>query len=203
MKKLFLGLIINSVICITVNAQSKFSLGPTAGVGASWLKNPSKSDGKLAANAGLSLVYSATPHFGIGLDAKYSFEGEKTSLGTIKQTIDLNYLRLPLKAIYFFNDYGDRLRPKVFVGPSFGFLAGGKTKTDFGSSVSEVPSKNLYNTFDFGVTAGAGLNYRLVKNTWFNLDANYNHGITDIDKIANSKSRNRNVMLNVGVNFGL
>ncbi|MCW3111274.1 MAG: hypothetical protein JWQ09_5780 [Segetibacter sp.] len=203
MKKVLLALIISSGFSLVAGAQSKFSLGPNAGVGASWISNIPDSKSKLAGNAGLSLVYSAAEHFGIGLDAKYSFEGGKSQSGNQTTTTDLNYFRLPLKAIYFFNSYGKKVRPKVFVGPSFGFLAGGKTKIESPNLNATVDSKDYFNSFDFGVTAGAGLNIRLVKNTWFNADINYLHGISDIQKDINNTAHNRNVGLNVGVNFGL
>ena len=64
-----------------------------------------------------------------------------------------------------------------------------------------VNSKDYYKSSDIGLTAGAGLNVRLVKNTWFNADVNYLHGLTDIRPI--SKQHNRGVGINVGINFGL
>jgi len=201
MKKFLLALIISGSVCFTASAQSKFSLGPNAGVGGSWISNSTNSKTKLAGNAGLALVYSAAEHFGIGLDAKYSFEGGISESTDAKTTVDLNYFRLPLKAIYFFNDYGDKVRPKVYVGPSFGFLTGGKTEIVVGNASTTVDSKDYYKSFDFGVTAGAGVNVRLVKNTWFNADLSYLHGISEI--IKDSDAHNRNLQVNVGVNFGL
>ncbi len=193
MKKLLLSLLICSSLCFTAEAQSKFSLGPNAGVGHSWISNTENAKFKLAANAGLSLVYSAAEHFGIGLDAKYSYEGVKGSGSN--NSLDLNYFRFPLKAIYFFNDHGDKLRPKIFAGPSFGFLSSAKRdNTDIKSS---------FNSSDFAITAGAGFNYRLVRNSWFNADINYLHGISDITKSSPDENHNRNVGINVGVNFGL
>jgi hypothetical protein len=147
------------------------------------------------------LVYSATQSFGIGLDVKYSLEGGKYSFNNQNTTADLNYFRVPLKAIYFFGKYGNRVRPKVYVGPSFGFLAGGKTTIESSAAKIEVASKDYYQSFDFGVTAGAGLNVRVARNTWFNGDLNYLHGINDV--IKNSGMHNRNISLSVGVNFGL
>lgn len=201
MKKVLLALMISIGFSLVAGAQSKFSLGPNAGIGTSWLDNTTNRKSKLAGNVGLSLVYSAATHFGIGLDAKYSFEGGKyTNVQPV--TVDLNYIRVPLKAIYFFGNYGSAVRPKVYVGPSFGFLTGGETKVELPGNTQILKSKDLYKSFDFGVTAGAGLNIRLVKNTWFNADVNYLHGITDIRK-PEVNEHNRNLGVNLGVNFGL
>lgn len=196
MKRLLFTLLIYSSLCITAGAQSKFSLGPTAGVGHSWISKTNNAKFKLAANAGLAVVYNATEHFGIGLDAKYSFEGVKNAfIYNSEGSIDLNYFRFPLKAIYFFNNYRSPLRPKIFLGPSFGFLSSAK--------IGNINVKNGFNSSDFGITAGVGFNYRLVKNSWFAADVNYLHGISDVYKNGSGKNHNRNISVNVGVNLGL
>ncbi len=194
MKKPVLIIIISCSLCFTTMAQSKFSIGPNAGFGHTWFSNYKNSQFKLATNAGLSLVYSATEHFGISLDAKYSYEGVKTGSGP-DNALDLNYFRFPLKAIYFFNGYGNALRPKIFAGPSFGFLSSAKS--------NGVDVKNEFNSSDFGITGGVGLNYRLSHNTWFNADISYLNGISNVTKNSSIKNHNRNLQLNVGVNFGL
>src|SRR4051794_2897818 len=161
MRKVVLVAFMSSCFCFAAQAQSKFSIGPGAGFGHTWVSNSNNVKFKLAANAGVSLVYSASEHFGIGLDAKYSYEGVKTG-SSAANALDLNYFRFPLKAIYFFNGYGNALRPKIFVGPSLGLLSSAKAnKEDFKSS---------FNSTDWGIVGGVGLNYRLVQNTWFNAD---------------------------------
>ncbi|HEX8356437.1 MAG TPA: hypothetical protein VF610_03455, partial [Segetibacter sp.] len=96
MKKGLLALVITTSISLGAVAQSKFSLGPTAGFGGSTISNLSNSKFKAAAAVGLSSVYSAAEHFGIGVDVKYSFEGAKTSVP--ESELDLHYLRIPVKA---------------------------------------------------------------------------------------------------------
>ncbi len=184
--------------CSFVGAQSKFSLGPTAGVGFSSLSNVENSKSKLSGSAGLSMVYSAVEHFGIGVDVKYSFEGTTVEFNGLKSSLDLDYVRIPIKATYFFNKYGNKLRPKIFAGPSLGFLT--KAKED------GVQNKTDYNSFDLGLLLGIGLNYRLVNKTWFNADFTSTSGLSDVTKnttFNNDKNANRNFQLNVGVNFGL
>ncbi|MEJ7685202.1 MAG: hypothetical protein WKG06_46620 [Segetibacter sp.] len=123
MKKILLATFICSSFCFTARAQSKFSLGPNAGVGHSWVTKTDNAKFKLAANAGLALVYSATEHFGIGLDAKYSYEGVKSTLVLNSDgSIDLNYFRFPLKAIYFFNNYRRSIKTKNLSRPFYWFF---------------------------------------------------------------------------------
>ena len=202
MKKISLALILVVGVSLSSTAQkkegTKFSIGPSAGYGWTTISNIDNSKFKAGANFGLASVYSAFEHFGIGLDVKYSIEGAKSETNGVKSEIDLHYLRIPLKAIYFFNDYGSNLRPKIFAGPSFGILSSAKLNQ---TGLPDQDIKSTTESFDFGITAGAGLNYRLVNKTWLNVDASYLHGIKEVFKSGDYS--NKNVMLNVGVNFGL
>ena len=217
MKKYILLFLVAGV-SVSANAQ-RFSLGPNAGVGATWIDNYDDKMGKTHGNVGVSLIYSAIDNFGIGLDVKYSFEGGKREYttniplaGGTFRTIDeasLNYLRLPVKAMFFFGKYGNKLRPKIAVGPSFGFLMGGKLKsetTNAGGAVTNTTTtepNDIFEGFDFGLHGAAGINYRLVERVWLQADVVYNHGLSDIvkDNTSNIKLHNRNVGVNIGVNF--
>ncbi len=216
-------------ISVTANAQSRFSLGPNAGFGHSWIDNFKDNKYKAAGNAGLSLIYSTKSSFGIGADLKYSFEGGERHFQTtipttlnIVEDIDLDYIRIPIKAMWFFGNYGNRVRPKVSLGPSFGFLVGGKSErtvtnnagTLVGQENNDSEEEN-WDKFDLGLTAAVGLNYRLVRDIWFNADIAYLHGLTDARKedrknpatypgySPDQRYKNRNLQINIGVNFGL
>jgi outer membrane protein W len=190
MKKLTLTL---AIVAVAFMAQAqRLSLGPTAGFGHSWITNM-PGDGKFnpSWNVGATFVYSSMSHWGIGLDAKYSAEGVKkeTSLGTYE--VNANYLRIPIKGYYFFNEYGNPVRPKIFLGPSLGFLIG------------DDDSKNAFKGFDFGLLGGAGINFRIADRTWLNTDITYTHGFSNISDVSGATYRNRNIQLNIGVAFGL
>jgi phage anti-repressor protein len=204
MKKFLLGFILMAGIGASCYAQN-ISLGPTAGFGHSWIDNLDGSRYHPAGNVGIGLVYSNESNFGFGADVKFSIEGTKTETTLATTTINLDYIRVPLKLMYFFGKYGDKVRPKITVGPSFGFLIGGNRKLEIGTATLKTDANDLYNTVDIGVNGSFGINYRLIKNTWFFTDINYYHGISDIVK-NNSSSinyKNRNIGLNIGVNFGL
>ena len=204
MKRHVLGVIISMIGLSAVAQKQNLSFGPTAGFGHAWMSNTTNGKYKPAGNVGLSLLYSSSPHIGFGADLKYSIEGNKTQTGIREVENTLNYVRIPLKVIYFFGEYGDRLRPKLAVGPSFGFLVGGNREiSDNDGLVSKVKAKDLYKSFDAGIGAVAGLNYRLVKNTWFVAEVNYYNGLTNINEVANLNNKNRNIGLNIGVNFGI
>ncbi len=201
----------------TAQSSSRFTLGPNAGVGSTWIDNIENKQFKTHGNFGLSLVYSATPHFGIGTDVKYSFEGAENEVITgnfkTKRELNLDYLRIPVKAIYFFGERGNRLRPKLSAGPTFGYLMGGKTTTEISQTNGNVlqttvkSSKDGINRFDIGLNGAAGFHYRIIPGAWLTADVAYYHGLRDISDNTNPATptsfKNRNVGLNFGVNFGL
>lgn len=204
MKKQLLGVMVCLIGLSAVAQKQNLSFGPTAGFGHAWMSNTDNGKYKPAGNVGVSLIYSSHPHIGFGGDLKFSIEGNKTEVGVQEVENTLNYVRVPLKVIYFFGEFGDRLRPKIAVGPSFGFLVGGKKEISNNHAlVSKTDAKDLYKGFDAGIGALAGLNYRLVRNTWFVAEVNYYNGLTNINDVANLNNKNRNLGLNIGVNFGI
>jgi outer membrane protein W len=115
----------------------------------------------------------------------------------------MNYLRIPLKFQYFFGDLGDNVRPKLFIGPSFAFLMGGKTEVRSGEVTTTIDSKDTFENFDVGLHIGAGFNYRLAERTWLNFDVAYTHGLLDVaGSKSGSDAQNRLVNVNLGVAFG-
>jgi hypothetical protein len=188
----------------SVFAQN-ISLGPSVGVQHSWITGTEDVKFKPGVSVGGVLTWSPAPHWGLGGDIRVSFlEGVKSKAGTAHTSaadrIHATYLRVPLKATYFFGDFGDKVRPKVYAGPSFGFLLGGETKSSNSSVITKTDK--VLQGFDWGLIAGAGFNYRIKRNTWFNFDLAYTNGLKDVTEAAGYHA-NRNIALNVGVTFPL
>ncbi len=206
-------MIIAAVLGIGIVSKAQtISFGPTGGFGHSWISNTS-GDEKFnpAWNAGLSFIYSSKSNFGLGLDVKYSEEGNKVKYSTgvadglinTTSTINANYIRVPVKLIYFFGNDKSAVRPKIYAGPSFGFLTGGQSDVAVNNVIMKEDTKDIIKDFDFGVTAAAGLNFRIAPRTWLNTDLAYYQGLTDITKNNNNTQHNANVGVNVGLLVGL
>ncbi len=142
----------------SITKAQNFSIGPIAGFGHAWLTNYNSVDVRFnpSWNAGLSFIYSTKKNFGFGADAKYSTEGNKINyigIGpndapvTVIRTLHLNYIRVPLKFIYFFGKHGNVVRPKIYAGPSFGFLAGGHIVEEESGIKYKSNSKDYYYLF--------------------------------------------------------
>jgi outer membrane protein W len=187
-----------------ISKAQTVSFGPTGGFGHSWITN-SSGDGQFnpAWNVGVSLVYSSRSNFGLGADVKYSAEGNKVTENGVTSTINTNYVRVPLKLIYFFGSPNSAVRPKISAGPTLGFLTGANSAvSDQGVKVKTDITDNI-KSFDFGVNAAAGLNFRVAPRTWLNTDIALYQGLTDITKSNNSTQHNGNIGVDVGLLFGL
>lgn len=197
MKQLMLTAL--AAVCFASSfSQLNLSLGPNAGFGHTWMNGSGANQYQPAGNFGLALVYSHNNHVGVGVDLKYSIEGGKKEFANLTTTTRLNYVRIPVKGIYFFRDYGASFRPKISLGPSFGFLVGGSQEIE---SI-KTDAKDIYNSFDVGLLGSAGFHYNLVTNTWLHFDVSYYHGLSDVSE-ATEKNKNRNIGVNLGVAFGI
>lgn len=175
--------------------QSKFSIGLKGGFGHSFMMPYRNYIFSPSWDAGISAIYAPGTHWGLGVDALYSAEGAKfefldpeTGKGYDRQ-VRLNYIRIPVKAIYFFRDYEKDFRPKVALGPSLGILIGEANSTNASS-------------IDIGGKFTAGFNYRVARAVWINVDASYYQGFTDVYGSNSGNDLNGNVRLDAGINFG-
>lgn len=205
MRKTVFGLLLLLGMVPVSKAQDNVSFGPTAGFGHTWMSNMDNAVYQPAGNIGVRLIYSSNEHLGFGGGLKWSIEGGRAKSGNTEVTTRIDYLRVPLEVMYFFGNFGDQLRPKISLGPTFGFLVGGKRTIETnGTTLSETKAGDLYNSFDAGLQASAGLNYRLVRNTWLTTDISYYNGLMDInDPKTATKNNNRNLSLNLGLTFGI
>jgi outer membrane protein W len=192
-KTLLIALLISIsvLLAISIGCAQTISFGPSGGLGHSYLTPYKQYEYKFTWNAGFSAMYSASDRWGIGMDVKYSSEGRMIA-GVVR---DLNYMRIPLRAIYFMGQPGDRLHPKITFGPAVGFLL-----------TSAYVRGYEPNKMDLGINASLGFNYKVRDDLWFNLDLRSYQGLTDVYTRAGSdvstKEFNGNVCLDTGLLFG-
>ncbi len=199
MKKILFSIF---ALCAGFFAQAQQqSLGPSAGFNYAWLSNRDNTTGRPSFNIGLTYTYSIIENGGLGIDLRYSEEGTRQELNGVDLTTKLNYVRVPVKFIYFFGQLENDFRPKIFAGPTFGMLVGGKSEIQGELGTIEVDSKDYFENLDIGLNAGVGFNYRIVESTWFNFGVAYTHGFTNVVK-SGPESFNRNINVNLGIAWG-
>ncbi len=208
MKKVSLMLLC-AAVGLTASAQKIVTFGHTAGIGNSWLSNgdklaPGFDEAKMhiAYSLGFRMVKSIHPNWGISSDLNFSSQGGTYGADNdAKMVFRANYLRHSLQGVYFFGDRGNRVRPKISVGPSIAIYAGGKTKLKDGSneSVADFRSKNLYKTWDFGLTGAAGVHIRVKEDVWLSAEGAYYHGLTNANDLSDVKLHHRGLAFNLGL----
>jgi len=203
MKKIVIATLVTFLtftLCITSKAQTKvWSVGPEVGFSFSkYGKDASTNDYKSGAIGGVFLTYSILNTFAVTTKLLYSQKGASFESSDTKQT--LNYIEVPVIGRFFLNKEGN-FRPNIFVGPSFGFLAGATNKVGSNDRVDIDGYKDIFNNFDFGVTGGLGFNFLISDETYFIIDARYTQGLSDITK-ANGNVNNNAFGLTAGLSFG-
>lgn len=187
-------------ISFTASAQENVSIGPMAGVSiANFRGDVSNTNWKPGLTVGGFYNYSSKTGFGFSGQLLFTQLGAQTENKT--NEINLNYIQLPLFATFFFGKFGDRVRPKIFLGPNLNFLISEKDKA--GNDIGGTADNRVYNPFDLGVTFGAGINYRLVEKIWLNFDARYGAGLLDVTKNSATNVKNHNWGINLGLSFPL
>jgi outer membrane protein W len=184
-----------AVSTMAIAQENSNSIGPTVGYNHTWMSGDGNS-ARPGFNAGIVYNNSFMEHWGAGLELKYSMEGTKFD-GT-DSNLNAAYLRLPLRLMYFFGDYGKAFRPKLYAGPSLGFML--SAKSDIGGN--KVDYIDAYNRFDIGILGGVGFNYRIKDQTWLNFDLGYTHGLLDQSKTNSFDTKNRMINANIGIAFG-
>jgi len=215
MKRLALSLLAITAIS-TAYAQSKKSSNISAGftLGGNYATiSGAEGTFKPGFNVGLNMIWAPREHWGFGGEVKYSLEGGKNTLRNAYGPYDANlnttlhYVRIPLRATYFFGQYSDNVRAKVFAGPTFGILAGHSVDVSFpGVTEPTLDMTNYatpsYNVFDFGLHAGGGVNIKLApKGIWLSLDAAYTQGLIDVSPDISGTNLNQNISLNAGISI--
>ena len=212
MKKILLSTIL-LISVLAANAQ-RTSIGVTGGVGTAWMSDVAQEVTLNPVwNAGASLVYSTDNHWGIGLDVKYSKEGVRfiyPGVGaytgqTMATRIVSDYIRVPLRGIYFFNSSSKKVRPNISLGPNLGFLIGSESRNYDGNNelLTTTDVKSSFNAIDLGVQGTIGASFMLSDGIWLSTDVAYNRGFIKQNKFGTNTMLNSNLAFNIGLRFGI
>ncbi len=211
MKKIILSSLLFLLTLYCFSQQN--SVGITVGSGSCWMSNTNQDVvHKQSCNVGGTYIYSSKTHWGFGVDIKYSREGYKHNYnGTLSyegkqmdERVSSDFIRIPIRAIYFFNDNTHKVRPNISVGPSFGFLTGGKIRNEDENTIyTKTPVKNIYNSIDCGVQGTIGLSFKLAKALWLSTDIAYYQGLITQNTYGDRNMMNRNLVLNLSLRIGV
>ena len=181
-------------------------LGFTGGIGISGVDHTSGSTAERTSfSAGITFIEIPQSHWGWGGQVALSSEGYKVNY-SYTQTIKPLYLRVPVRAYYFFGKPSSRIRPNLYLGPSFAVKQGEYSSYNNNPYEGRNIDRNTNNfrTFEAGLNGGAGLAIHIVKSAWINADAGYYHGLTDALKDPEGTyNPNHNMYANLSLLFDI
>ncbi|WP_026629942.1 porin family protein [Dyadobacter alkalitolerans] len=200
MKNCIILLLAVTLFVTQAQAQENVSIGPIVGVSiANFRGDVANTDWKPGLTVGGFYNYSSESGFGFSGQLLFTQMGAQNNNKT--NELNLNYIQAPLLATFYFGQYGDKVRPKIFLGPNLNFLVGARDKD--GNNLNGDSNNRVYSPFDLGLTFGAGINIRLQEKIWLNLDARYGLGLIDVTKDGNTNVKNQNFGINAGLSFPL
>ena len=181
MKKILLLAVVTVLGFTSVNAQ-EIKFGVKGGLNFATIGGDNTKDTDLvtACNFGVMSEIPISEKFSFQPEVMYSGQGYSFN----DNTIALSYLNIPLMGKYYVTK-----GLSVEAGPQIGFLLDAKNE--------KINVKDSFNTFDFGVNFGLG--YKL--DNGLNFGARYNLGLTDINNVANSSSKNQNRTIQISVGY--
>lgn len=181
MKKILLLAVVTVLGLTDVNAQ-EIQFGIKGGLNFASVNGDNTEDIDVVTsfNFGILSEISVSDKFSFQPELMYSGQGYSFN----ENTIALSYLNLPLMGKYYLTK-----GLSVEAGPQIGYL--------FNAENEETDVKDSFNSFDFGVNFGLG--YKL--DNGLNFGARYNLGLTDINNLDNSSSKNKNGVFQLSVGY--
>lgn len=207
----------------SVSAQahynSKFSIGGHAGVTMSKMSfTPSVKESMVMGQmAGLQLRYWEERNFGLIIEINYEQRGWKEDFEEYPFSFErkLNYIQIPLLTNIFFG--GRHVNGFFNLGPEFGYMIGTSYSSNFDvHNISNIPdfppnreTDQLWmeptKKFDYGISAGAGIEFIIKRRHRIHLEGRYYFGIGNIfpdeRKDTFSASRGTSIMVTLGYSY--
>ncbi len=186
MKKILLVSISIITVSLAANAQKGWAIGDRAMIGHSWTvgNSPDKAKYKFhpSFQLGRQAVYNFSDNTGIGFGTYFSSEGVSFDLDNTDAVTRsrANYIRIPVFASFTFGDAYKKMRPRLTVGPSVGFLVGGKSLVENDDRFIGIrTTKSMDTKIDAGINTSLGLSYKIAEGVMLNHDINYYHGLVE------------------------
>ena len=191
-----------ALICsATIVSAQGFGVGAKGGVNVASQQVTGDTDGpsldsRIGVVAGGFVTLPLASWLDLQAEGLYSQKGARLKFMGIESTLALDYLDVPVLARIRLG--GGHSRYYAVGGATMSVLLRARARTKFSGSTEDVDVADQVERFDFGVTAGGGVEIgRLI------IDGRYTFGLTDIDKDTTDASHTKNRALSVtaGVRF--
>lgn len=177
--------------------------------------------------AGVVLGFNFNRHWGLQSGVRYVRTGQNyedtfnpgqgyPSPYHVVREVDLRYIRVPLVGRYKFDFRNKKFKMYTTLGPYVGWLL----KASESVVINDVPrtdltpTKDKFNGFDFGVSAGVGGEYFVIPSVYLSLGLALDYGFLDMNgkaikdrewfsknDVSYQKSQNLNAGISLGVHY--
>jgi len=160
---------------------------------------------KLGFGGGIQVVIGLANWFAIQPEVLYQNKGSRLSGQTLPDgeatiTTNLNYIQVPVLASIRIPALR-AITPKLFVGPHMAFFVGGSERKDFGDRVvTDSVNDDDFAGFDFGVTGGVGVDFKMGSST-LTTELRLERGLINYLSGDNVTLRHQSASVFVGVVF--
>ncbi|SOD03382.1 Opacity protein [bacterium JGI 053] len=184
-----------------VEANAQVSVGVFGGAVSFNVAGVNDSRVKLSHNGGLTagglLNVGITDRVSLQLEPMFIQKGAKVAVEGIGDVdVEASYLEVPVLLKVPFGQ--GRVQPFAMAGPSFGLLLSARQRADF-IPREQQDIKDESESFEFGVTGGAGVAFPLSPRVQGFAQGRYHHGLVDTDTAEDESHRSRGWTLVAGV----
>lgn len=132
---------------------------------------------------------------------RYVMKGFSATQNGLTLTEKLSYFELPvlLKATIPL----DKVKPYFVAGPTLGVRVSASEEVTDGVQVQTGDAGQIFESIDFGLYFGSGMEFRVASNTDIFAGFGYSLGLTNISKQTTFESKNYGIQITAGVKFGL
>ena len=181
-----IAIVLVLVACFGRAAAGELSYGAKVGMMAANITETPKewedeTSYRIGFTGGVFLNYAINERFSIQPELLYAARGVESMLYddliSVELTATFEYAEMPVLAVYTFR--GPKgCEPRVYAGPSFAYCLGSELEVSAVLFSAGVDFSSLTHVTDFGIVAGAGLDYPLGGKLV--LDARFSRGLTNV-----------------------
>lgn len=194
----------------------KISWGLKAGLGlANVTGDSAKADpgwskkARMGFGGGAQVEYKLSPAISARLELLYLMKGVKYDSGSVKESFKADYLEFPL-TFHIAPQMSGKFQPNFFAGPYLAMRLSAKQKGEGWPDAAdngEMDVKDLTKSTDFGITFGAGFDYKMDKAA-VTFDVRYDLGMSKILKLVETdnteapNTKTSGIFVMLGYKFG-
>lgn len=151
---------------------------------------------------GIGAGYNFTENMGIGVDAMYSFQGQKYEIQGVKAEQNLEYVKIPVYFSYT-TDPSQLVSFYGKIGPQLSLL----TNAEFEhKGEPTIENKDAYKNAIFGGMADVGVQFKLQPKLYLSTGINFDYDFTNAenkDYVGYPSGRSNTNNMTVGLQVGL